>query len=347
RLNRRAQMMGYAMVASSQGLFGLGTAFAFGASALLFRDGTLTLGTVYLIFRYTDMLRQPTEQIRNEMQDFQQADASIGRIESLFDEEPTIRDGTTAELPRGPLAVDLEHVSFGYSSERLILDDIDVHVAPGRVLGIVGRTGSGKTTLTRLLPRFHDPQAGAVRLAGVDIRDVQLHALRSRIGLVTQDIHLFDATLRHNLTLFDDSISDDRLLDVIAAVGLGDWLRELPNGLDSMLGSDASGLSAGQAQILTCARVLLREPDLVILDEASSRLDPATERLLHNALGTLLSGRTGIIVAHRLVTFSYADDMLVLEDGRVKEHGSRIELEADSNSHYAQLLRVAAEEVSA
>lgn len=347
RITRRAEMMGYAMVASSQGLFALGTAFAFGASAVLFREGTLTLGTVYLIFRYTDMLRQPTEQIRNEMQDFQQADASIGRIESLFAEQASIRDGTSADLPPGPLAVDLERVSFGYSAERSILHDIDVHVAPGRVLGIVGRTGSGKTTLTRLLPRFHDPQTGTVRLGGVDIRDVRLNALRSRIGLVTQDIHLFDATLRHNLTLFDDSVPDDRLLEVIAAVGLGDWFRDLPDGLDSMLGSDASGLSAGQAQVLTCARVLLREPDLVILDEASSRLDPATERLLHTALGTLLRGRTGIIVAHRLATFSYADDMLVLEDGKVMEHGPRIELETDPDSHYARLLRFAAEEVLA
>jgi len=345
-VTRKAQMRGYALVATSQGLFALGTIVAFALSAMLFKDGTLTIGTVYLIFRYTEMLRQPTEQIRNEVQDLQQADASIGRIEALLRTMPRLVDGPGVTLPPGPLAVEVDSVSFGYAEDALVLRDVSVCVEPGRVLGVVGRTGSGKTTLTRLLPRFYDPLAGAVRLGGVDLRAVRLAAVRARIGLVTQDVHLFNASVRDNLTLFDDGVPDDRIRAVLDTLGLAHWLRELPLGLDTLLGSGGVGLSAGQAQVLACARIFLRDPDVVILDEASSRLDPATERLVHTALGRLLDGRTGIIVAHRLTTVAYADDILVLDDGQVREYGPRRALAADPTSHFAGLLRVASEEVA-
>jgi ABC-type multidrug transport system fused ATPase/permease subunit len=345
-VTRKAQMRGYALVATSQGLFALGTIVAFALSAMLFKDGTLTIGTVYLIFRYTEMLRQPTEQIRNEVQDLQQADASIGRIEALLHTVPRLVDGPGVTLPPGPLAVELDGVSFGYAQDALVLRDVSVCVEPGRVLGVVGRTGSGKTTLTRLLPRFYDPLAGAVRLGGVDLRAVRLSALRGRIGLVTQDVHLFNASVRDNLTLFDDDVPDARLRTVLDALGLADWLEELPHGLDTLLGSGGVGLSAGQAQVLACARIFLRDPDVVILDEASSRLDPATERLVHRALSRLFDGRTGIIVAHRLSTVEYADDILVLEDGQVREYGPRRALAADPTSHFAGLLRIATEETA-
>jgi ATP-binding cassette, subfamily B, bacterial len=345
-VTRKAQMRGYALVASSQGLFALGTIVAFALSAMLFRDGTLTIGTVYLIFRYTEMLRQPTEQIRNEVQDLQQADASIGRIEALLRTAPRLVDGPRLTLPPGPLAVELDGVSFGYAQDALVLRDVSVCLARGRVLGVVGRTGSGKTTLTRLLPRFYDPLAGAVRLGGVDLRAVRLAAVRARIGLVTQDVHLFNASVRDNLTLFDDGVPDDRIRAALDTLGLAHWLGGLPRGLDTLLGSGGVGLSAGQAQVLACARIFLRDPDVVILDEASSRLDPATERLVHTALGRLLGGRTGIIVAHRLTTVAYADDILVLDDGQVREYGPRRALAADPTSHFAGLLRVAMEEVA-
>jgi ATP-binding cassette subfamily B protein len=345
-VTRQAGIRGYAMSVSTQVLFALGTAVAFGLSAMLFKDGTLTIGTVYLIFRYTEMLRQPTEQIRNEVQDLQRADASVGRVEALLRTTPRLVDGPGVALPPGPLAVELDGVSFGYAVDTLALRGVSVRVEPGRVLGVVGRTGSGKTTLTRLLPRFYDPLDGVVRLGGVDLRSVRLAAVRARIGLVTQEVHLFNASVRDNLTLFDDGVPDDRIRAVLDTLGLADWLRELPRGLDTPLGPGGTGLSAGQAQVLACARIFLRDPDVVILDEASSRLDPATERLVHTALGRLLDGRTGIIVAHRLATMAYADDILVLEDGRVREHGPRLALAADPTSRFAGLLRVAAEEVA-
>ncbi len=336
----------YAMGATSQGLFALGTAVAFALSALLFREGALTIGTVYLIFQYTEMLRHPIERISDEVQDLQQADASMGRVEALLGMAPRLADGPGVALPPGPLAVELDGVSFGYAEDAPVLRDVSVRLEPGRVLGVVGRTGSGKTTLTRLLARFYDPLAGAVRLGDVDLRLVRLAAVRSRIGLVTQEVHLFNASVRDNLTLFDDGVPDHRLSAVLDTLGLASWLGELPRGLDTPLGPGAVGLSAGQAQVLACARIFLRDPDVVILDEASSRLDPATERMVHTALDRLLDGRTGIIVAHRLATVAYADDILVLEDGQVREHGPRRALAADATSRFAGLLRVAAEEVS-
>jgi ABC-type multidrug transport system fused ATPase/permease subunit len=343
----KAQMKGYTTLATTQGLFALGTAVAFALSAVLFKAGTLTLGTVYLIFQYTEMLRQPTEQIRKEVQDLQQADASLRRVEALLRTVPRLADGPGLALPPGPLAVELDGVTFGYVEDTPVLRDVSVYLEPGRVLGVVGRTGSGKTTLTRLLPRFYDPLAGVVRLGGVDLRAVRLAAVRARIGLVTQEVHLFNASVRDNLTLFDDGMPDERIRTVLAAVGLSDWLRELPRGLDTPLGAGGAGVSAGEAQVLACARILLRDPDVVILDEPSSRLDPATERLVHAALGRLLDGSTGIIVAHRLSTLAYADDILVLEDGQVAEHGARASLAADPGSRFALLLRASTEEVFA
>ncbi|HEX5505300.1 MAG TPA: ABC transporter ATP-binding protein [Thermomicrobiales bacterium] len=343
---RVAGMWGYVLYAVGN-LFALGTVVALAISAVLFKAGALTIGVVYLVFQYTEVLRQPTEQLRTEVQDLQQADASIGRIEALLRATPRLADGPGAALPPGPLAVELDGVTFGYAADTPVLRDVSVCLAPGRVLGIVGRTGSGKTTLTRLLARFYDPAAGAVRLGGVDLRAARLAVVRARIGLVTQEVHLFNASVRDNLTLFDDGVTDERIGAVLETLGLAGWLRELPDGLDTVLGPGGLvGLSAGQAQVLACARVFLRDPDLVILDEASSRLDPATERLVHTALGRLLAGRTGVIVAHRLTTVAYADDILVLEDGRVREHGPRLALAADPASRFAGLLRVAAEEVA-
>jgi ATP-binding cassette, subfamily B, bacterial len=345
-VTRKAQMWGYSLGATSLGLFALGTAVALALSAMLFKAGTLTIGTVYLIFQCTEMLRQPTEQIRNEVQDLQQADASIARVQALLGTAPRVADGPGVALPPGPLAVELDGVSFGYAQDTPVLRNVSVRLEPGRVLAVVGRTGSGKTTLTRLLLRFYDPLAGIVRLGGVDLRAVRLAAVRARIGLVTQEVHLFHASVRDNLTLFDDGVPDERISAVLDTLGLASWLRELPRGLDTLLGPGGAGLSAGQAQVLACARILLHNPDLVILDEPSSRLDPATDRLVQTALGRLLEGRTGIIVAHRLATIAYADDILVLEDGQVREHGPRLALAADPTSRFAELLRVGTSEVS-
>jgi ABC-type multidrug transport system fused ATPase/permease subunit len=227
-----------------------------------------------------------------------------------------------------------------------VLHGLSLSLRPGEVLGVLGRTGSGKTTLTRLLFRLYEPTAGAIRLGGVGLPDTPLDELRRRVGIVTQDVQLFRASLRDNLSLFDQSIPDERIQAALEELGLGPWLRALPAGLDTEL-AGGEGLSAGEAQLLAFARVFLRDPGLVILDEASSRLDPATERLIEQAVGRLLHSRTAIIIAHRLATVQRADTILILDDGAVAECGPRADLMGDETSRFSELLRVGMEEVLA
>jgi ATP-binding cassette, subfamily B, bacterial len=231
-----------------------------------------------------------------------------------------------------------------------VLDGVSFTLEAGKVLGVLGRTGSGKTTLTRLLFRLYDVDEGSITLHGRDLRTAPLSDLRQHVGMVTQDVQLFEATVRDNLTLFrayDRSrppIADADILTAVDTLGLSDWLRSLPDGLDTVLKSGGQGLSAGQAQLLAFTRVFLRDPKLVVLDEASSRLDPATEHLLERAIDRLLAGRTAIIIAHRLRTVQRADDILILENGRLLEYGPRATLAQDPSSRFARLLQTGLEE---
>ena len=326
----------------------IGGILALTRGAFLALDGVLTIGQVYLIFAYTSMLGRPVQELLRQLDDLQQAIASVARVRQLFATAPQIVDADAgARLPDGPLSVELDAVSFGYPGDELVLREVSALAPAGCVVGLLGRTGSGKTTLTRLLLRLYDPSAGAVRLGGVDLRRASNADLRARVAVVTQDIQLFSATVRDNLTLFDPTIADDRLLAALANVGMGDWVRALPDGLDTMLQSGGAGLSAGQAQLLAFARAFLRDPGLIILDEASSRLDPATERRLDQALTRLLEGRTAIIIAHRLGTLERVDYLLILEEGRVRERGPRADLMADPQSRFSQLLRVGMEDALA
>jgi ABC-type multidrug transport system fused ATPase/permease subunit len=215
------------------------------------------------------------------------------------------------------------------------------------VLGLLGRTGSGKTTLARLLFRLYDLSDGSIRLGGVDLRAARLGDLRTRVGIVTQDVQLFQASIRDNLTLFDRTIAEDRIMAMLEQLGLASWVATLQHGLDTELGPGGGGLSAGEAQLLAFARVFLHDPGLVILDEASSRLDPATEQLIERAVDQLLVGRTGIIIAHRLATVQRADEIMILERGRIIEHGPRDQLANASESRFATLLRAGMEELLA
>lgn len=326
----------------------IGAIIALASGALLALDGALTIGQVYLIFAYTTMLNHPVEELMRQLDDLQQATASLRRIEQLFAVAPQVVDPErSTPLPPGPLAVELDAVSFAYPDDELVLRDLAASIPAGATLGLIGRTGSGKTTLTRLLLRLYDPTAGALRLGGVDLRAIAVAELRARVAVVTQEIQLFSATVRDNLTLFDPSIPDAQIEAALETLGLGEWLRGLPAGLDTPLASGGTGLSAGQAQLLAFARALLRDPGLIILDEASSRLDPATERQLERAMDRLLAGRTAIIVAHRLGTLERVDRIMLLEDGAICEHGPRAALLGDPASRFAQLLRVGVEDALA
>ncbi|MCR8634048.1 ABC transporter ATP-binding protein [Paenibacillus radicis (ex Xue et al. 2023)] len=328
-------------------VFTIGSAVAFAISAVLWKQGAITLGTVYMIFYYTELMAKPIEKIRTEMEDLQKADASIVRIRELLQTESAIRDGVGVPLPAGPLSVQFNHVEFGYEDELTTLQDIYFRLERGKVLGVLGRTGSGKTTLARMLLRFYDPRMGGIHLEGVDIRDTTLQELRNRVGLVTQNIEIFQGTVRDNLTFFQEDIQDQKIIGVLEELGLGEWFHSMPAGLDSRLESGGGGLSAGEAQLVSFARVFLSDPGLIILDEASSRLDPATEQKMEKAISRLLVNRTCIVIAHRLATIQRADNILILEQGRMIEFGDRARLAADNHSRYSHMLQVGMEEMLA
>jgi len=306
---------------------------------------------VYLVFHYTDMLRHPVERLRTQMEDLQKAGAGIERVQELFAARTRLPEDGHRSLPTGALDIAIESLDFNYldddSDGEIVLEGLDIEIAAGRVLGLLGRTGSGKSTLARLLTRLYDPTVGEIRIGGIALPDVERDDRRARIGMVTQEVQLFRASMRDNLTFFDESIADDRIWAVLDDLGVRDWVRSLDAGLDTMLESGSGGLSAGQAQLLAFARIFLRDPGLVILDEASSRLDPATEVLIERAVDRLLEGRTGVIIAHRLATVERADDILILEDGRAVEHGDRASLAADDSSRFSGLLRTGIEDLLA
>ncbi|MEP7357689.1 MAG: ABC transporter ATP-binding protein, partial [Anaerolineales bacterium] len=343
---RKAATMVSLLIAMWIGIFALGQVLAFAAGYSLYQAGLLTIGTAYLILFYTEAIFRPLRDITNEIQNLQKAAGSLVRIRELVQTTTQLPDGPGTPIPSGPLGVEFDSVSFQYGERGLVLQDVSFQVAPGQVLGLLGRTGSGKTTLTRLLVRLYDPTSGSIRVSGhVDVRDARLAALRRRIGVVTQDVQLFRATVRDNLTFFDTTIPDARILEVIDDLGLGPWLQGLPSGLDSELEGGASGLSAGEAQLLAFTRVFLKDPGLVILDEASSRLDPATEQLIEHAVDRLLVGRTGLIIAHRLGTVHRADHILILDGGQIGEYGAYQSLVADPGSRFSRLLQTGLEEV--
>ena len=347
--------------------------------AIRFQQGTITIGSLFLLTYYVGQLERPFSEIRRHLVDLQRAYASINRITELFQSQPHVQEQATAPAPRTAPTVSFADVSFAYkdglsvNGKQLsvisnqysvtnnqspisnlqspnVLQKISFELEAGRVLGLLGRTGSGKTTMTRLLFRLYDVDAGAICLDGQDVRRMGLSDLRQHVGMVTQDVQLFTATVRDNLTLFQnynpttEPIADDKIIAALESLGLGDWLHALPNGLDTML-QGSQGLSAGEAQLFAFTRVFLRDPKLVILDEASARLDPATEHLLERAIDRLLQNRTGIVIAHRLGTVQRADDVLILENGAVVENGRRVVLANDPNSRFYQLLQTGLEEV--
>ena len=312
--------------------------------AYLFYQGEITIGTVYLIWHYFLMIQTPVHAISREFEDLQRAGASIRRVKEVLDTAPGVKDGPGTALSKGRSSIEFDEVSFSYRAGTRVLHDVSFRLDPGQTLGLLGRTGSGKSTMSRLLFRFYDPEEGAVKIDGVDLRSLRLDDLRSRVGMVTQEVQLFEATVQDNLTLFDPSVPDRRIDDTLDSLGLEHWRASLPDGLDTWMTSGGR-LSAGEAQLLAFARVFLRDPDCVVLDEASSRLDPATERLVQRAVDRLLSERTAIVIAHRLATIQRVDRILVLEGGQVREQGEREALSRDPNSVFSGLLRTGLEEV--
>ena len=345
RANRRSQMVGGALIRVVNIAFTLGTVLLLALGVVLLRADAISLGTTLVLFQYSQLIRRPLERIIDQLKEMQAAQAGAARAAQLLALQPTIVEpdaDAMRPLPEGPLSIELRGVTFAYGDDDAVLHDVELHVPAGRSLGLVGRTGSGKTTIGRLVLRLHDPTSGAVLLGDVDLRDVALVDLRSRVAVVTQEVQLFGASVRENVTLFRPALAtDDTITAVLVDLGLGPWLAALPEGLDTDLGPGGAGLSAGEAQLLAFARAFVADPSVVVLDEASSRLDPVTESLLERAIDRLLEGRTAIVIAHRLSTIQHVDEILVMHKGRVREHGSRAELADDPASRFARLLEAA------
>ena len=345
RVRIKAAFVANVVSGVTETIYGVGLAVALAVGAYLFFEGQITIGTVFLIYGYSRLVIAPIYQMSHEVEALQQAGASVIRINDLLRTRREVADGPGRRFGKGALAVRLDAVSFGYSRTEPVLRDITLDLRPGRVLGLLGRTGSGKTTITRMLFRLYDPDEGRVLVDGEDIRDARIAELRNRVGLVTQDVRLFHGTLRDNLTFFDRDSSDDRLLEVLHDLGLKRWYDSLSDGLDTTLEPEGGGLSSGEAQMLAFARVFLKDPGLVILDEATSRLDRSTEAAIERAVDRLVEGRTALIVAHHLATIQRCDDIVILEGGRILEAGERETLAADSGTRYHSLLRSGLEEV--
>ncbi len=369
----KAGLMSSIMFSTTMFMFGVGSAISLSLGAYLYFGGAISLGTVYLIFHYTQMLVMPINRFTQQLDSFQRASAGISRILELSAVRKTVLDPPVEEggrlsigsatttpsfrrtacpvLDTGPesssqaLPVEFDEVTFAYGEEP-VLEDVSLRLEPGRVLGLLGRTGSGKTTMTRLLFRLYDPTAGVVRVGGEDIRRVPVTELRQHISMVTQDVRLFHGTVRDNLTFFDETVPDERLMEVIDELQMRPWLSSLPDGLDTRLLSDG-GLSAGEAQLLAFARVFLKGSGVLILDEASSRLDRGTEQMIERAVDRLVRDRTVIVIAHHLATVRRCDEIVILEHGRIVEQGERLALAVDERTRFARMLETGLEEALA
>jgi ATP-binding cassette, subfamily B, bacterial len=347
--NYHTARVGRAVWVMSAAMFAASSLAALALGVWLFQRGQASLGAVYLYVQYAAMMREPFYLVGAHLQEVQRAAGSLRRIQDLLALRPTLVEGgacvVSGDWPDGPPALSFARVGFSYGAGPPVLSDVSFEIAPGEVLGVVGRTGAGKTTLARLIGRLYDPTSGVIRLGGRDIRTAALPALRRRVGVVTQDVRIFVASVRDNAGLFDPALPDARIAEVLADLGLGAWLARQPAGLASQI--TATSLSAGEAQLLAFARVFLRDPGLVILDEATSRLDPATDRLVERATEKLLGARTAIIIAHKLETVRRADRIIVLEAGRSVEAGPRAALEANPRSRFAAMLAAARAEALA
>ncbi len=338
-LQRKAITWGSIPWVVSVMLYQMAMASAFIICYYLSRHGAISLGSIYVVFYYSGLLIKPLEDIRIEMDNLQQAEANIKRVNELFSIEPEEQKSSISWKSLLHYSIRYEDVSFSYStSGNLLLQNINIHVKHGETLCILGRTGSGKSTLARLLTGLYKPKSGRIVIGDVQVEEITTHELRDGIGYVTQEVQLFHGTIRDNLTLFNPSIEDFQIIQAFDELGLTEWYRERDKGLDSLIGPTNSKLSSGEAQLLTVVRVFLKDPKIIILDEATSQLDISTELKLKHAIQRLLQGRTGIIITHRIELTDLADCIMILDQGNVSESGSMQELSNQTNSQYRQLL---------
>jgi ATP-binding cassette subfamily B protein len=336
----------------------LATAIVYGVGGVAAVHGALAVGTVVALTSYLTRLYQPLTQLSNLNLDVMTALVSFERLFEVLDIVPMIEEAPDAvPIPRGDASVEFDHVRFTYPSARdvslaslesvavleagsrsEVLHDVTFTVSPGQMVALVGPSGAGKTTISSLVPRLYDVTAGAVRISNIDVREATMASLRDSVGVVTQDPHLFHDTLRSNLLYARPEASETDVLEALDQAQIGHIVADLPDGLDTVIGERGYRLSGGEKQRVALARLLLKAPDIVVLDEATAHLDSESEAAVQRALRQTLTGRTSLVIAHRLSTVREADQLLVIDDGRIVERGTHASLLAE-NGLYAELYR--------
>ena len=339
RLGRLAWSLGGLVWPCTLLITGVGAGFMLAWGGYLFLNGQMTIGTVYLMFAYMNLMIWPIEELSHQMEELQKAGGSLVRIDELRREKTSLRYGTKKDSGAHPVKVCFQNVHFRYAHDSdVVLKNVDFELDPGHTLGIAGRTGSGKTTIGRLLARMYDPDQGQVLLNGQNLQEFNQDALRRMVGVVTQNVQFFSGTLRENLCLFDSCFSDQQIENALGELNLMPWLEKMPQGLNTVMSSSSLDLSTGEAQRLALTRVFLRNPEVVILDEAVASLDPATEEEVEGSLQKLLQGRTGVVIAHKMKSLEKVDEVLILEEGEVLEYGARRYLLAQPKSMLNNLI---------
>ena len=322
-----AQIKAVAAFTSGQLVSGLTTAVVIVVGTVLAVHGQLSLGGLLAFLFLVQLFTQPVQTATEILNELQNAVAGWRRVIAVIDTPADVADPEEGQsLPRGPITVVFDGVGFTYPGGEPVLHQIDLQIAPRSRIAIVGETGSGKSTLAKLLTRLMDPTLGSVQIDGVDLRDVRFSSLRSRVVLVPQEGFLFDASLLDNIRFGKPAATDEDVRLALTELGLDTWLDGLPQGLLTQVGQRGESLSAGERQLVALARAYLADPDLLVLDEATSAVDPATEVRVQRALDSLTRGRTSIAIAHRLSTAEAADEVIVVDKGRMVERGSHHEL---------------------